>query len=265
MKLAWNPTFFKVLGIWLSTNLDECVEKNYNEKFEECNRLFREWIRRQITPIGRVAVLKSLILSKLIHLWILLPDPPDKTITEMQKSCFKFVWEYKTDKIGRAFSVKSVKDGGINIPDIRSYITALKLTWIRKYHNTTHKWKTIVDAICPYMQNINKYGPSATLIKPNKNAFWVDCFKALRQFHECCQPNSNESVLAEPIFYNNNLLIGGQPIWDQVWFDKGIYRLADFFNDNGCLYSSAEFCAKYGVNENILKYSCVQKSFDMLH
>ena len=48
-------------------------------------------MKRLITPLGRVAVLKSLVLSKLIHLWILLPNPPDEYINSLQKLCYEFV------------------------------------------------------------------------------------------------------------------------------------------------------------------------------
>ena len=255
LKLEWNPLFFKVLGIWLSTNLEECEEKNYKHNFEECNRLFKIWSLRMITPLGRVAVLKSLILSKLIHLWILLPDPPDKTITEMQKACFKFVWENKPDKISRKSAVKSVKEGGINIPDIKTYITALKLTWIRKYNSTKHKWKSIVDKICPFIKTINKYGPMYALNKPVINKFWSNCFTALQIFHNSCQIKSSEDVLAEPMFHNNKFLIGGQIIWESGWFSKGVYCVAHFMNENGRFYNCNEFCDKYNLPKKVLTYN----------
>ena len=68
LGMEWNPQKFKVLGIWLTNNVDDCERINYAEKFEEMKRLMELWIKRCITPLGRVAILKSLILSKLIHL-----------------------------------------------------------------------------------------------------------------------------------------------------------------------------------------------------
>ena len=94
--------------------------------------MFKIWSLRTITSLGRVAILKSLILSKLIHLWILLPDPPDNFMKYLQKICFLFVWNGKQDRIARKTTIKDVKSGGLNIPDIKTYILALKLTWIIK-------------------------------------------------------------------------------------------------------------------------------------
>jgi len=39
-------------------------------------------------PLGIVAVLKSLILSKLVHLWILLPNPPDDFVNKKKLNVF---------------------------------------------------------------------------------------------------------------------------------------------------------------------------------
>lgn len=59
--------------------------------------LFKIWSQRTITPIGRVAILKSVVLSKLIYLWILLPDAPPTFIKKLQEMCFQFVM-YGTER-----------------------------------------------------------------------------------------------------------------------------------------------------------------------
>ena len=132
LKLNWNPSEFKILGIWFATDLQKCNKMNFDEKFKEIRTLFNLWIRRNITPLGRVAVLKSLILSKLVHLWLLLPNPPTESIEKLQKDCFKFVWNNKQDRISRKTTVKHIKEGGLGIPSLKHTISALKLSWIRK-------------------------------------------------------------------------------------------------------------------------------------
>ena len=48
--------------------------------------------RRVITPLGRIAILKSLILSKLVHFCLLLPVPPDTVIEGLKKMLFLFAF-----------------------------------------------------------------------------------------------------------------------------------------------------------------------------
>ena len=131
LKMVQIPTVFKILGIWFTQDLKECAAINYNKNFDEVKKLFKIWSLRTVTPLGRVAILKTLILSKLIHLWILLPDPPDNFVKDLQKICFQFVWNGKQDRTVRKTTIKDVKSGGLNIPDIKTYILAPKLTWIK--------------------------------------------------------------------------------------------------------------------------------------
>ena len=92
--------------------------------------LFMTWLKRLLTPLGRVAVLKSLIVYIFVHLWIILPNPPDTYIKDLQGMVYKCVWNGKRDRINRCTAVKNVSHGGLGIPYIRSFIDALRLTWI---------------------------------------------------------------------------------------------------------------------------------------
>ena len=104
------------------------------------------WSKRQITLLGHVAVLKSLILSKIVHLWLLLPNPPDVIVKELQKSIFQFVWGGKNDRISRKVSIKNIEDGGTGIPAVRRFMIDLKVTWLRKLKISNYKWTHIINS-----------------------------------------------------------------------------------------------------------------------
>ena len=40
VKMVWNPTMFKILGIWFTQDLKECAAINYNKNFDEVKKLF---------------------------------------------------------------------------------------------------------------------------------------------------------------------------------------------------------------------------------
>ena len=92
--MEWNPPKFKILGIWFTNDLKDCEVVNFREKFSEIRALYKSMVK-ETTLLGRVAVLKSLILPKIIHLWILLPNPPDSLFDELQKTVLQFVWNKK--------------------------------------------------------------------------------------------------------------------------------------------------------------------------
>ena len=85
IKIDWNPPKFMILGVWLTADLTDFEEINYNNKFSEMKILFNTWIKRTTTPLGKIAILKSLILLKIVQLWMLLPNPPDGFIDKLQK------------------------------------------------------------------------------------------------------------------------------------------------------------------------------------
>ena len=70
--------------------------------------------QKDILPLGRVAIFKSVILSKLVHLWILLPDPLDDFVNNLQKMCFKFNWNNKQDT--KKKRKKRTKKKGAELP-----------------------------------------------------------------------------------------------------------------------------------------------------
>ena len=111
---------------------------NYPETFTEVKILMRH-----ITPLGRVAILRSLVLSKLIHLWILLPNPSDACINCLQTFRNEFIWSKKQDKISRQTAHKSMQKEGLGLPHLTMFISALKLTY-RKFMNANYKWENIV-------------------------------------------------------------------------------------------------------------------------
>ena len=69
--------FCTVLGIKFCTNIKQIVNVNYESKVEEIRKILRVWTKRQLTPLGEITILKTLAISKITHLFIILPDPPD--------------------------------------------------------------------------------------------------------------------------------------------------------------------------------------------
>ena len=254
LKMVWNPSQFKILGVWFTQDLKDC-EKKINEKIFEVKALFNIWSKRLITPLGRVAILKSLILSKLVRLCILLPDPPDEFVNNLQKMCFKFIWNNKQDKIIRKTAVKSAKKGGFGVPDIRKYISALKIMWIRKLKRTKHKWKNIALVTYPFIIGLEQCGPNLYSQKAKSNIFWEHVFKAYRLLYYRIEPHNTSDLLAEPVLHNERIKIGNKVISYTQWIEKGVYNLANSVGNTGKLLTFTEFRNKYGIYMDFVTYS----------
>ncbi|WP_293716296.1 hypothetical protein, partial [Thiolapillus sp.] len=185
--------------------------------------LYKVWLKRQITPLGRVAVLKSLILSKIVYLWLLLPNPPDNLVDALQKTMYKFVWNRKQDRISRKIAIKSIAKGGLGIPKLRDYINALKLIWVRKLKTSDHKWKNIIKVTYPKVTLLEQLGSSLPIEELHLNKFWNDVFQAYKQFGRKIKVESSDELAAEPIFCNDKIQVGNRSICYKNWIDNKVF------------------------------------------
>ena len=55
---------------------------------------------------------------------------------------FRFVWNRKRNRISEDTAVKHIADSGLGIPQIKSFMNALKLTWIKNKNKTTKNYKS---------------------------------------------------------------------------------------------------------------------------
>ena len=60
-------------------NLEEIVESNFLTKILDIEKLFNLYKRFNLSIIGKVTVIKTLSLPKLVYLLTVLPNPDQKT------------------------------------------------------------------------------------------------------------------------------------------------------------------------------------------
>ena len=97
----------KVLGTIVSTNIENITIKNIQNKMLAVRRDLAQWKRRNLTPLGKICIIKTLLLSKLVHLFIALPNPPMECLKEIEKLMFGFIWSGKNDRIKRTKLVQN--------------------------------------------------------------------------------------------------------------------------------------------------------------
>ena len=74
-KLSWGKCNFKLLEIHFNVELHTMLELNYKEKLSKMKNLIQIWKRRYLTPLGKIRVIKSILISLLTHLFIYQTQP----------------------------------------------------------------------------------------------------------------------------------------------------------------------------------------------
>ena len=77
-KLNWDVNRFKLLRITFDVDLNKMLTLNFSDKMSNIRAKINYWKRRSLTPLGKITIVKSLLLSSLNHLFISLPTPNDK-------------------------------------------------------------------------------------------------------------------------------------------------------------------------------------------
>ena len=72
---------------------------NFKNKIDEIKTILQNWSLRRLTLLGRITVLKSLPLSKLVYHFSTLPFPPKMIIKELEAIFFDFLWNGKRIKL----------------------------------------------------------------------------------------------------------------------------------------------------------------------
>ena len=129
-NFKWPKYKAKTLGIWLSVHPEETTDLNYDEKLAKVRNILSSWNYHRLTLMGKIAVLKSLVVSQLVY--VLSPLPLNvKAIKEVNKLFFAFLWNGKGDKIKRNTIINDYPNGGLKMIDIVSFSKSLKATWIK--------------------------------------------------------------------------------------------------------------------------------------
>lgn len=98
--------------------------------------LLKAWKKRKLTTIGKIFIIKSLILPKFTFLATSCIFP-NNYIKEIESCCFKYIWGGKNDKVKRNTLIGDYQKGGLKMVDFDSYFTSLKASWVSKFTSTT--------------------------------------------------------------------------------------------------------------------------------
>ena len=98
-----------------SPDILEMVTINFENKLNEMKKVLNDWSRRNLTPFGRITVIKSLVISKITHLLMNLPDPEESFLKELNKLLYNFLWNGKNDKI--------IRSGAVSYTHLRAHET----------------------------------------------------------------------------------------------------------------------------------------------
>ena len=98
INLELGITQFTLLEITFSTEIKDMEQLNISPVLNIISSEIYRWRRRQLTPIGKIAVIKTLFLSKLNHILVILPNLSSNLIKKIERLFYGYLWDNKPDK-----------------------------------------------------------------------------------------------------------------------------------------------------------------------
>ena len=136
----------KALGVYYSYDPKLLLEKNFIEKLDTIKKLINIWSSRGLSLYGKVTIIKSLIIPKLVYVSSLLPTPKE-VIKQLNQLLFKYLWK-GVDKVIRLSAINEYENGGLRMIDFETMVKSLRLTWLKTiFSETDGAWKSYIRQI----------------------------------------------------------------------------------------------------------------------
>ena len=122
------------------------IKENYTTKIQVLENLTNIWSKRSMTPLGKITVIKTFMISIFNHLFIALPNPNQAVVDYINNILYSFLWNKKPSKIKTTIVTKQYCEGGLKMLNLNAFMGALKLKWIRRLLLNDCKWQHFIKS-----------------------------------------------------------------------------------------------------------------------
>ena len=145
LKLTDTSEPPKILGIYFTYDEKLRDKLNFDSTLESVRKLLTQWKRRGLTIMGKIQVLKSLIIPKFLYRLTNISSSGG-IIKEINKIMYHFIWNGK-DKIKRSAIINDIENGGLRMTHLETAIQAQRIMFLKRYvSNDNRAWKDILDS-----------------------------------------------------------------------------------------------------------------------
>ena len=268
-SIKWTGNPVKCLGIYIGHNKEQCFKLNWTKRITQMKNAVTHWSKRGLTLFGRVYVVKTHIMSKVVYAASLL-EVPNEIIQQVKDIVYGFLWKGKRDKVKRSTVINELHDGGINMIDIESFLSSLKCAWVPRIVNASGKWASLFHVITNKMKLPKNYiwhmsfrskesFPGITLFTP----FYQDVIlkynhaKHIKPFNKM----SKHEVIEQPLWGNEHFRIRNTCLYYKQWVDSNILYVKDLIKHDGSMKTENDFYNTIKVKTNIIQEIYVVKRY----
>ena len=146
-KLFWSPDPVGILGFKIFPDMDIMIKENFHSMFKKIDKILASWSTRNLTVIGKICVVNSLVNSLFVHKLIALPDPGMEFYKSYKERIMNFIWDGKIPKIAYDKLIQDYDKLGLKLVDMNLKGQALKAAWVTKWTNSNDRMEWLYETL----------------------------------------------------------------------------------------------------------------------
>ena len=250
-KVSWTNGPIEALGIILSPDIEETAIANYTKVSEKISKTIDIWSSQDLTLYGKISIINSLLISKLIYRFSGLPSPSQEIIKAMEDKLLEFLWgSGKRHAIAKRMIVNNRQNFGLKFPCLTTKDEALKIAWVKRI--LENEETQISPFLAKYMK-INVHMFFHCNLKENDihyclyqkpSSFWHNVLSIWCKSNYRL-PSEVESPNEEILWFNSNIRINRHVVFFKGGYEKGVNKVLDLKKDDDSFMNFEEFNQKH--------------------
>ena len=251
-KLYWSPGPVTILGVKLHPNELIMQSVNFYDTLEKVQDILNAWNYRDLTLIGRITVVNTLISTLFIHKLLALPTPSADFFKKYKKIVVNFLWKGKQPRIKYADLTQDYNKLGLKLVDLEIKNWALKAAWPVRWKNreltelswffTTlpindaRIWHTNTDFV-----EVEKFHMASTVsAAPSIWAAWC-------RFHYQETLADYEDIISTIVWGNSLIKVNNRPVYNRNLVNSNLETIFDIVDvRNKQFYTYREITEIFG-------------------
>ena len=250
-KVSWTNGPIEALGITLSPDIKETAMVNYSKVSENISKTIELWSSQKLTLYGKISIINTLLISKLIYRFSSLPSPSQAIIKEIENKLLEFLWgSGKRHAIAKGMIINGRHNFGLKFPCLSTKDESLKIAWVKRIldNEETHISPFLARFLKVNVHMFFRCNLKETDIhfswyqKPSsfwRNVLSIWCKSNYRLASEVEFPEE------ELLWLNSNIRINGNVVFFKKMYEKGVNRVADLKRDDVTFLDFEEFNQKH--------------------
>ena len=120
----------KLLGLTITNDEYINIEDNFKPRVSAIKNILKHWSRRKLSLKGKITIINSLAISKIVYLATNL-EVPNEILETLNKTFYEFLWDGKRPQIAAKTIENTIAQGGLKMPNIVLKVKSWQLSWLR--------------------------------------------------------------------------------------------------------------------------------------